>query len=145
MFLGAHEASLDAKNRVAFPARLRERLPEAERRTVILTKHGAGCIGLYPLSAFERMARFIEEKRRASADWDDDAERELYANSERVDVDAVGRILIPEKLRAWAGLEKNVVFLGRYDRIEIWDAARWKASRKKREQSFGKYGKGLVR
>jgi MraZ protein len=62
-----------------------------------------------------------------------------------VDLDGVGRILVPEKFKLWADLKKNVVFAGVRNRIEIWDQDRWNAEEQKRIESFRKIGQDLLR
>jgi MraZ protein len=141
MFLGNHEASFDAKNRVNFPAKLRDKVPDPERRSFILACHPDHCLVLYTQSEWARITRDFDEKSRTTKDWDPFMERLLFANATEVDLDGVGRILVPEKLKRWAGLQKNVVFAGVRNRIEIWDEDRWNAEEEKRVESFHKLGK----
>ena len=146
MFLGSHEASFDAKSRVNFPAKLRDKVPEPERKTFILACHPDRCLVLYTASEWARITRDFDERSRADASgWDPFFDRLLYASAVEVDLDGAGRILVPEKLKRWASLGKNVVFAGVRNRIEIWDEERWNAEETKRIESFTKMGKELLK
>ncbi len=145
MFVGTHEASLDAKSRVNFPAKLRDAIPEPERRGLMLTWHYDACLVLYTASEWAKIDGACEEKGRASPEWNEDVVRVLYANADRVDLDGVGRILIPEQHRRWADLRKNLVFVGVRRRIEIWDQERWNADEQKRAESFKRLGREILR
>lgn len=90
------------------------------------------------------MVEDISQRSRTTPDWDPHFDRLFYANAAEVDVDSVGRILVPEKLKKWAGLTKNVLFAGVGNRIEIWDADRWNAEEEKRVESFLKVGKSVL-
>jgi MraZ protein len=137
MFLGNHEASFDAKNRVNFPAKLRDKVPESERRSLILAWHPPDpCLVLYTQSEWKRIQDVVDAKSRAADDWDRDLDRHLYGHALDVELDGVGRLLVPEKLKRWAGLEKDVTFVGVRDRIELWDRERWDAEEEKRIKTF---------
>jgi MraZ protein len=146
MFLGNYEASFDAKNRVNFPARLRDKIPEPERRSLVLAWHPPDpCLVLYAPSEWGRIEQLVLEASRASPSWDRNVDRHLYGHATEVDLDGVGRILVPEKFKLWADLKKNVVFAGVRNRIEIWDQDRWNAEEQKRIESFRKIGQDLLR
>ena len=128
MFLGNHEASFDAKNRVNFPAKLRDKIPEAERRSLILAWQPPDpCLVLYTASEWARITSEIAQRSRAAREWDRNVDRHLYGNATDLEIDAVGRILVPEKFRNWAGIGKAVVFAGVRNCVELWDERRWNA------------------
>jgi len=145
MFLGNYEASLDAKNRVNFPAKLRDKIPETERRSIVLACHPDRCVVLYTLSEWARITRDFDQRSREGGKWDPFFDRLFYSSASEVDLDGAGRILIPDKLKRWADLKKNVVFAGVRNRIELWDEGRWNAEEEKRSEAFTSFGKDLLR
>jgi MraZ protein len=137
-FFGQFAATVDSKHRVAVPARLRGAVDERERDRFILTVMPEGCLVLYTQGVWDRIAAEFDERARTSLGWKDarSLERELFSNAHEVSPDRQGRILLPEPLRNRAGLEKEVVFVGVRNRVEIWDAERWRAEQEGREKQF---------
>ena len=117
---GEYKHSIDAKGRLAMPARLREEL--GERFTV--TKGLDGCLAVYPEKEWEALEQRIrglgngEKARRVK--------RYYFANAFDAQLDAQGRILIPANLREFADLQKDVVVIGQLDHAEIWDSEKWR-------------------
>lgn len=122
MFLGRHHHSLDAKGRLAIPARFRDELAAG----VVLTRGIDRCLSLYPLAAWEPLAAKVNAL--PLSDPDARAFRRLVF-SEAVDLllDGQGRILLPPELRAYAGIEREVVVIGVNAYLEIWSPERWAA------------------
>ena len=118
MLVGQYDYAIDAKGRLNFPARFRDAMGE----TFIVTRWLDHCLAAFPAEEFEKVAAKIEEKglvkgRKVS--------RMLYASAVEVTPDKQGRIQLPAKLREYAGLTKEVVVVGSFDRVEIWNAQRW--------------------
>jgi MraZ protein len=120
MFLGTYEHSLDIKGRVILPAKFREQLEAG----AFLAKQLDGCLALYDAEEFEKVATDMQEKARRGA-VERNAVRSFAAGATEATPDKQGRISIPAHLRAFAGLERDVVVTGALSRIEIWDAGRW--------------------
>ena len=114
---GQYAHNIDAKGRLFIPARLREELGQTFHVTVGLDH----CLSIY---SDESWAAFTD-KVRALPYSKAKALRPLFANAVDCEPDAQGRILIPAKLREYAGLQKEVVVIGSFDRAEIWNAERW--------------------
>lgn len=120
MFMGEYNHIIDAKGRLIIPARFRELLGEE----FILTKGLDGCLSIYPMDAWEA----FETKLRALPLTNKNARtftRFFVAGATNCELDRQGRILVPQTLREFAGLEKEVVLTGNLDRIEIWSKAKW--------------------
>ena len=117
---GEYKHSIDAKGRLAMPAKLREEL--GERFTV--TKGLDGCLSVYPEKEWEALEDRIrglgngEKARRVK--------RYYFANAFDAQLDAQGRILIPAGLREFANLQKDVVVIGQLDHAEIWNSEKWR-------------------
>lgn len=120
MFVGTFEHSLDDKGRVVLPALFRHYL--ADRG--FLSQYDQ-CIGLWTPEGFESMATRLTEHVRAG-EASQFALRAFAANAQEVKPDSQGRIMVPERLREFAALKRDVVIIGALDRVEIWDAARWR-------------------
>jgi MraZ protein len=121
MFLGTYEHSLDVKGRLILPAKFREQLESG----AFLAKALDGCLALYTSEEFEKVAHDMQEQaRRGGAERN--AVRSFAAGATEATPDRQGRISIPAHLRAFAGLDREVVVNGALSRIEIWDASRWR-------------------
>ncbi len=119
MFVGTFEHSLDDKGRVVLPVTFRSHL--AERG---FASQFDNCLGVWTEEGFSDVAKRLTEKIREGL-APQDAMRAFSANAAEVKPDSQGRILLPQRLRDFAGLDRDVVVIGAIDRIEIWDSARW--------------------
>ena len=116
---GTYEHSIDAKGRLFIPAKLREELGV----TFYLAMGVDACLAIYPQSTWDRFT----EKFASLPMSQSKAMRPLFANAAKCEPDSQGRIVIPQKLRKYAGLEKETASIGVHDRAEIWSAAAWNA------------------
>ena len=114
---GEYLHSVDAKGRMIFPAKLREELGEG----FVIFKGLDGCICVYSKEdwdAFEKKIAALPAKARKM--------QRFYSANFECEPDAQGRIVIPQSLREYAGLNKDVVVVGIQNRAEIWDSDAWK-------------------
>ena len=122
MFLGEYDHSLDEKARVTLPRKIRQ---EIEDREIVLARGYEGCIFGFDRSSWEHeSAKHLEtpvtdEKGR-------EVRRYLFAAAEKVEIDKLGRILLPALLKEYAAIAKDVKIVGAGDHFEVWDVARWK-------------------
>ena len=125
MFQGATALSLDAKGRLAVPARHREALVAASEGQLVLTAHPHRCLLLYPSPAWEP----IRDKVLAASSRDPKAaaiKRLLVGNARDESLDSAGRLLVSPELRLFAQLEKQVWLVGQGTHFEIWSDAGWR-------------------
>lgn len=138
MFRGISTINLDDKGRVAIPTRYREILQQCCQRQMIVTvavnercTGERGCLWLYPLPEWEKLEQTIIQlptlNKAASK-----LRRFLIGNASECEMDTQGRLLLPEKLRTFAGLDKKVILAGQLGKFEIWNEAAWSA----KEQDF---------
>lgn len=120
MFLGEYQHSLDAKGRVILPSRFRARLEGG----CVLTKGRDGCILVYPREEWDRAARRLSEVPLSGQQARRTA-RVIFSGASEQTPDSQGRVTIPESLRRYAGLEREVVVAGNGTRFEMWDRDRW--------------------
>jgi len=108
------------KGRLIIPAKFRELLGEE----FVLTKGLDGCLSIYPMDEWKA----FEEKLRALPLTNKNARtfsRFFVAGATMCELDKQGRILVPQTLREFAGLEKDVVLTGNLNRIEVWSREKW--------------------
>jgi MraZ protein len=130
MLLGTHEHSLDDKNRLTLPARLREQLGDR----VVVTQGLDGCLYVYSSADWERLALrvgsldpFSREARTM--------QRYFFAAGTEADLDKQGRMVIPASLLESAGIGREVTVAGVHDHLEIWDRAAWRQEQQSVEGS----------
>ncbi len=130
-FTGHVEHGLDDKGRLVVPARFRERLGAGFFLTIIEPDQ---CLGLYPAPAYAELCARIDAAPVKDAEHRDFARR-FSANSEELSCDSQGRLVIPNALRAFAKIERDVVSIGAITRVEIWARELYAAQEKRATQS----------
>ena len=120
VFQGASALALDAKGRLAIPARHRDVLQALAQGQLTLTKHPDGCLLVFPRPAWEQFRERISALPISAVAW----KRIFLGNAMDVDIDASSRVLIAPELRASAGLARDVMLLGMGSHFELWDAER---------------------
>jgi MraZ protein len=120
-FLGEHRHALDAKGRLILPVDFRG--PLADGAVIGIGQHE--CLAVYTDEEWERVA---EEIRVMSKEGEAqlDAARAFFAGARPVKPDGQGRVPIAPDQREYAHLEKEVIVAGAFNRVEIWDAERWR-------------------
>jgi MraZ protein len=132
MFLGTHPFGLDDKGRLSIPARYREVLAQQPEPGLILTIDHADsgrCIVVYPRAPFQRMAQRLFDDGPMDPGREQFA-RAIMAASTEVAPDRQGRILLPPGLRELVGIEREVTWVGMWNRMEIWDRQKWDVAQK---------------
>ena len=114
---GEYQHTLDSKGRLSIPARLREELGNVFYVTLSMDK----CLSAYSSENWQAFSEKVDSmpyvKQRKM--------RPLFAYAAKCDIDAQGRILIPQNLRDFAGLSKNVTVVGCNNHAEFWDSDSW--------------------
>ncbi len=120
LLIGEYEHTLDEKKRISLPKAFR--VPLGKR--VVMTRGFDNCLFIFSRISWDKIAEklqslsFVDTDSRGFNRW-------MLSGAAEVDVDDVGRILISDTHKDHAGLQKDVVFAGISDRVEIWDAQRW--------------------
>jgi MraZ protein len=124
LFRGGSTINLDAKGRLAFPTRYRTVIEERCEGRVVLTVHDDRCLLLYPFPDWHEIERKLvslpNQDRRTRT-----LQRMLLGHATELEMDNNGRILIPPRLREFAGLDKRVVLAGLGNKFEIWNEEAW--------------------
>ena len=117
------------QKRLALPAKFRKELG----KTVVITRGLDSCLIVYPLKEWRVMSDKLGKLPLSQTEARGFA-RVMLSGAMAVGVDGLGRVLIPEYLKGYAGLKKNVIICGLYNRLEIWDAQKWNIYEKKMEK-----------
>lgn len=120
MFIGEFEHNIDAKGRLIMPAKFRADLGDE----FVVTKGLDGCLFVYSIDEWSKLEAKIHETPMTTKDARKFM-RFFFAGATSCEVDKQGRILLPQKLREHAGLEKEVILAGVSSRIEIWSKNKW--------------------
>lgn len=119
MFMGEYNHTIDDKGRIIVPSKFRESLGEE----FVVTQGLDGCLFVYPN---DEWMNFVSQLKTLPGTKEArQLQRYFMAGAASCEVDKQGRILIPNKLRESAGLEKDIVFVGVLSKIEIWSKERW--------------------
>ena len=122
-FQGTFEHSVDDKGRVAIPARFRDELSGLQDSRLVVTKwrrRERPCLEVYTFAAWQRFLEKVAAKKRFSPKMAA-FESWYVAAATDVQVDGQGRILVPQMLRDWAQLGREIVFAGVTDRFRVWN------------------------
>ncbi len=123
-FLGEYAATLDAKGRFLLPAGFKKQLQQKENRFII-SRGFEKCLSLYPSKSWEPIYTKISQLN----DFDPkvrEFRRQFLGGATEIELDNAGRLLLPATLKDFAGLQKDIILVAALDKIEIWDANKYK-------------------
>lgn len=127
MFRGVNTINLDAKGRMAMPARYRDMLTEKYGGRLVATVDFSGrCLLLYPIDEWE----VIQQKVESLSSFDEASrrvQRMLIGHAHDLEMDGSGRLLLPQILRTRAQLDKHLALVGQGMKFEIWSEDNWNA------------------
>jgi len=138
MFIGEYRHTIDDKKRLAIPSKLRKQLGTE----AVITRGIDNCLVMYPMKEWMAMSDKLGKLPASQLEARGFA-RIMLAGAAEVQFDQLGRILIPEYLKAYAFLKKNVVITGLYNRLEMWDEKRWETYKAKAEKEVGDFASKL--
>jgi MraZ protein len=120
MLIGEHKHNLDPKKRLAIPVKFRKELGDG----AVITRGLDNCLFVFPLKHWNQLAEKLANLPMGQQDTRAFA-RLLLSGAVEVEFDRLGRILIPEYLKEYADLQKEVIVAGLYTRLEVWNAKKW--------------------
>ena len=138
MFIGEYTHTVDEKKRFSLPAKFRKDLG----KKIVVTRGKDHCLFLYPHQTWVSLSE--EVKKLGHVESDHRFPRFTFAGASEIEIDSIGRILVPEFLREFADLpagrqglkNSTIVITGVHDRVEIWNDKRWNAYKKKLESEY---------
>ncbi|MEK9209205.1 MAG: division/cell wall cluster transcriptional repressor MraZ [Patescibacteria group bacterium] len=120
MLIGEYKHTIDAKKRISLPAKFRRELG----KKAVVTRGLDKCLFVYSVDEWKKVAETLSGLSTGQAD-SRNFSRLLLAGAVDVEIDSLGRILIPDYLKNYAELKDKAIVAGVYKRIEIWDEKRW--------------------
>lgn len=130
MFIGEYTHTVDEKKRFSLPAKFRKDLG----KKIVVTRGKDHCLFLYPYKTWSLISQEVAGLGHVESDHR--YARFTFAGASEIEIDAMGRILVPEFLREFADLKNAIVITGVHDRVEIWNDKKWTAYRKKLETEY---------
>lgn len=124
-FLGEFEATLDPKGRFLLPAGFKRQIPEGENTRFVINRGFEKCLSLYPMASWQPLYDQISTLN----DFDPKVRefRRYFLNGATiVEPDSAGRLLLPQSLKDYAGLDRDIVLAAAVNKLEIWDASTYK-------------------
>jgi MraZ protein len=131
MFIGEYSHTIDSKKRLAIPSKFRGDLG----KKAVVTRGIDSCLTLYPMGEWKSLAKKLENLPSTKIDARGFV-RLILSGAVDVTLDKLGRILIPDYLKEYASLKKNVIVIGLSNKIEIWDETKWKQYRQIKEKEI---------
>ena len=129
-FISSFQHALDDKNRLMIPRKVREQIDETrDGAGFYMTRGLESCLALYTPTVWQELEKGVmnlsgEEFRNTDRRK---FRRQFYGNAEYVTMDRQGRILVAERLKKLAGIERDVMLVGVGDHVELWDLKKWQA------------------
>src|SRR3989344_6370578 len=120
MLIGEYRHTIDPKKRISLPAKIRKELG----KNVVITHGLDNCLSVYPMSEWEKVSLKLRGLSMGQADTRG-FNRFMLSGAALVEIDSLGRILIPDFLREFGKLRNRVVLIGVNDHLEIWDEKMW--------------------
>lgn len=122
MLIGEYKHTIDPKKRLSIPVKLRKEIGVK----AVLTRGLDNCLFLFPMKEWEQLADKLGKLPLGQQDTRGFV-RLLLSGASEVELDQLGRILVPDYLKGYADLKKTVIIAGLFTRLEIWDDERWQA------------------
>ncbi len=123
MLVGKYQNSIDAKSRMIIPAKFRDEVGH----TCIVSKAIDKCLEIHPMDEWERFMDKLSKLPTADPKARQLA-RHFYSSAVECEIDKQGRLTIPQELRQYANIEKELVTVGSYEKIEIWSKEEWESN-----------------
>ena len=120
MLIGEYRHTVDAKKRISVPSKFRKELG----KKVVVTKGLDSCLFVYTFKEWEKVVKELKELPWRRSDTRG-FNRFMFSGAVEVEIDSLGRILVPDFLKEFAALKDKVVFIGVNDRLEIWNEKHW--------------------
>jgi MraZ protein len=121
MFMGSYKNSIDAKYRMIVPAKYREELG----LKCVITQGIDRCLYIYPMAEWENFAEKLKQLPKADTRARNFV-RHFYGNAEECEIDRQGRVTIPQALRDYGNISKELLTIGDGEKIEVWSREIWK-------------------
>ena len=129
MLIGEYNHNVDQKGRMAIPVKFRTVFAAG----AVVTKGIDKCLFIFSKSVWDELAEKISKLPLVQAD-SRAFSRQMFAGAVHVELDSQGRVLLPDYLRHYGEISKQVVVAGVFNRLEVWDKANWSSYKSKTEK-----------
>jgi len=129
MLNGEYRHVIDPKKRLSLPSKFRKEIG----RKIVITRGLDNCLFVYPIKEWERVVEKLKQLPMGQADMRG-FNRFMSGGAVDMEIDSLGRILLPDFLKKFAHLKDTVVLIGMNDRLEIWDESAWNIYKKRIEK-----------
>ena len=141
MLIGEHLHTIDDKGRTSLPAKFRKEMGA----NVVIAPGIDNCLSVYGIKEWEGFVSSLSRGDSSVLQSDNrNFNRLIIGRAVEVEVDAAGRMLVPEHLREHAGLSGKVVIVGIVNRVEMWDAEAWKSYRTEFSKKTDEFAEKMV-
>ena len=120
MLIGEYKHNVDPKKRLSIPARMRRDTGDK----VVITRGLDNCLFLFPMSEWDKLATKLGELPMGQQNTRGFV-RLMLSGAVEVELDQLGRVLLPDYLKEYAGIDKSATIVGVFNRLEIWDSKVW--------------------
>jgi MraZ protein len=138
MFMGSYKNSIDAKYRMIVPSKYREELG----LKCVITKGIDKCLYIYPISEWENFAEKLKQLPKADPNARNFV-RHFYGNAEECEIDRQGRVTIPQALREYGSIAKELMTIGDGEKIEVWSRNVWDDEQEHEELTADDIARGM--
>ena len=135
MFYGEYEHTIDRKGRLIIPAKFRDALKASENKTLFLTRGLDGCLFLFPESEWRTAENRFKQVPFTKGEGRK-FNRLFFSGASEVEMDSLGRLLVPKNLKDFAHIREDVVIVGVSNRVEVWAKEKWLEFYNNSRQSF---------
>ncbi len=143
MFMGEYHYTLDDKGRISIPAKFRQNLEVKQEKRLVITRGLDKCLFVFPgfeWQSWETKIKSLPVTQSLARSF----VRIMLAGASDVELNKQGRVLLPQSLRNYAEINKEVVIIGISSRMEIWDKTHWETYVSNSEKSFEEISEKLV-
>jgi len=143
MWYGEYFHSLDTKDRFILPAKFREKVKNLEVKRFYITRGLDGCLFLFSHDVWkqnEDKLKNVSFTKKQSRFFN----RLYFSGASEVEFDSQGRSVVPQYLKDYAGISKDIVIAGIADRIEIWDRKKWESFYEDNKEKFEEVAEDLI-
>ncbi len=144
MFLGSFKYSIDSKNRISIPARMRKFVNPEANDTFVLTRGTTKCILIYPMDRWKELVASKLDKLNAFDPKESKFLRMFLHEAAEDKFDSQSRLMVPKNLIEYAGIEKEVKIIGVNQFIEVWNPQTYEAYLKQNEEPYEDIAKEVM-
>ena len=121
-FTSEYESKLDSKGRLVLPSRIKAQLPESGGNELVVRRGFEQCLILYPMVEFKKVFSKISSLNEFNEEYRK-LQRNFFSGTATVELDNMGRCVIPKNMLAYANLDKDVILVGMGNKVEVWNPA----------------------